>query len=250
MTKAAAVKKNTEMSTNVVDFSKDAKQGFEEADSDAYSIPFVRILQSNSPQCNKADGAYIEGAESGMFLNVATGDIMTSLRVVPCHYRRTFVEWKPIDEGGGFVNEFTAEAGKELALTLDDEYKLENGNELTDTRMHYCIDAESGNPIVIAMAATQLKKSRNWMNVMRSTKIEREDGSKYNPSMFSSVFHLTTAAESNDKGSWFGWKITREGLVEDQELYDTAKAFRAIVVSGKAEVKHEHDDSVSETEEF
>jgi len=247
--KNVAEKKSAELSNSVVDFGADADQGFEEADQDAYSIPFVRILQSNSPQCNKADGAYVEGAESGMLLNVATGVVMNDIRVVPCHYRRVYVEWKPLDEGGGFVNEYNAEDGKELAMTLDEDYRLENGNELTDTRMHYCIDANTGDPVVIAMASSQLKKSRNWMNVMRSTKREREDGSRYNPAMFSSVFHLSTTPESNDKGSWFGWKITREGFVEDQHLYDTAKEFRAIVVAGKAEVKHEKD-AVVEEEEF
>jgi len=147
--KEVAKKKNTEVSTNVVDFSQDADQGFEEADSDAYSIPFVRILQSGSPQCKKSDGAYIAGAEEGMLLNVATNSLMDSIRVIPCHYRRTFVEWVPQDQGGGFVAEFTADAGKELALTLDEDYRLPNGHELTDTRMHYCIDADTGDAIVI-----------------------------------------------------------------------------------------------------
>jgi hypothetical protein len=70
--------------------------------------------------------------------------------------------------------------------------------------------------------------------------------------MFSSLFHITTVPESNDKGSWFGWKIVREGFVEDTELYQAAKVFRDIVVSGNIEVKHEQEerDDSDGTEEF
>jgi len=255
MSKDIAKKKETDISTNVVSFEQDGDQGFEEADSDSYSIPFVRILQSGSPQCKKSDGAHIEGAEEGTIINTATNELFESLRVIPCHFRRVFVEWKPIDEGGGFVAEYNAEEGKTLALTLDDAYKLPNGNELADTRMHYCIDATTGDAMVLCMGSTQIKKSKNWMNVMRSTKAEREDGTRFKAPMFSSIFSLNTVPESNDKGSWFGWKIEREGFVEDTDLYAAAKVFRGMIVDGKTEVKHEKDGASSDdaegtTEEF
>lgn len=245
-----AKKSKTELSTNVANFDEDAGKGFEEADKDAFAIPFVRILQSNSPQCKKSDGAFIKGSEEGDIFNTATEEILEELNVIPCHYRRAFIEWIPVDEGGGFIAEHTVAAGKELEATLEEPDKngkrfLPNGHELVDTRMHYCLNAETADPMVICMASTQLKKSRNWMTVMQSTKSERGDGTKFTPPMFSQVFEMTTVPESNEKGSWFGWKVTKDGFVEDAELYQAAKNFRNLVVDGSAVVKHEQEGAAS-----
>ena len=61
--------------------------------------------------------------------------------------------------------------------------------------------------------------------------------------MYSQVYRLTTQAESNDKGKWFGWEIERVGPVENMDLYHAAKAFAAQVGSGAVRVKHESDDA-------
>lgn len=244
---AVAERKNTALSTDVVDFSEDAGLGFEEADSDAFAIPFIRILQSGSPQCKKSDGAYIEGAEEGVIFDTSTSELMgQQLNVIPCHYRRVFIEWVPQDEGGGFVAEHDVIKGKQLEAQLDEDRMLPNGHQLVDTRMHYCINAETGDPLVICMASTQLKKSRNWMNIMDKAKGEREDGSFYRLPMFAQIFSLTTIPEKNDKGSWFGWKIERTGLVEDHKLYQHAKNFRNLIVEGKVEVKYEQEEVTEE----
>ena len=252
-------KQNTAISTNVMDFGADAGAGFEEADADSYSVPFVRILQSNSPQCKKSDGAYIQGAEEGSIFNTATNKLMETLSLIPCHFRRVFIEWVPQDNGGGFVAEYDVPTGKDMELTLsapDASGKrfLPNGNQLVDTRMHYCIDAVTEEPMVVCMSSTQLKKSRNWMTLMQSTKCTREDGRKFTPPMFSQQFLLETVPESNDKGSWFGWKITPQGFVENEQAYIIAKSFRDQVVSGKVEVKHQQDaeagDDGDGTEDF
>jgi hypothetical protein len=61
--------------------------------------------------------------------------------------------------------------------------------------------------------------------------------------MYSQVYRLTSLAESNDKGKWFGWEIERVGPVENMDLYQAAKAFAAQVGSGAVRVKHESDDA-------
>ena len=51
---------------------EDAGTAGENMTSDDMLIPRLRILQSQSPQVNKADGAYIKGAEAGhIFENVS-----------------------------------------------------------------------------------------------------------------------------------------------------------------------------------
>src|SRR3990167_10124688 len=118
-TKEVAVKEEmTALPALQMDFEADAGKGFENADKDAYAIPFLSILQSGSPQCKKSEGAYIKGAEEGMLYDTVTGDIYpgdVGLSVVPVHYRRAFVEWRNRDEGGGgFGGEHDAAEGAAL----------------------------------------------------------------------------------------------------------------------------------------
>jgi len=83
-----------------------------------------------------------------------------------------------------------------------------------------------------------LKKSRKWNSMMQSVKMQGKNG-LFTPPMFSQVYRLTTAAESNDKGKWFGWEIERVGSVEDPNVYAAAKAFAEQINAGKVQVKHE-----------
>ena len=47
----------------------DGLGGFESLSADVVAFPFIRILQSLSPQCKRTDPNHIPGAEEGMFLN-------------------------------------------------------------------------------------------------------------------------------------------------------------------------------------
>ena len=95
-------------------FEDDANTGFEDADADAYAIPFLTILQALSPQCNKTEGAYIEGAEQGEFFNPVSEDRFNGedgIQIIPVHFKRAFVEWKPRNSSGGFVADHNAADG-------------------------------------------------------------------------------------------------------------------------------------------
>jgi hypothetical protein len=59
--------------------------------------------------------------------------------------------------------------------------------------------------------------------------------------MYSQLYRLTTAPESNDKGKWYGWEIERIGSVEDVGVYQASKAFALSIHAGEVKVKH-HDE--------
>lgn len=226
-------------------FEEDAGAGFEEADASAYAIPFLQILQSGSPQCKKSDGAYIKGAEEGMFYNTVTQELYSGedgLLVVPAHYSNRFIEWKTRESGGGFVAEHLP--GETEPTVKDDKNRdvLPNGNTLVDTRNHYVLFKDKeGNwqPALITMSSTQLKKSRQWMSKMQGIKIKRADGSTITAPMASRVYRLTTVPEQNDKGSWFGFRIELEGIVDNASLYNDAKSFAEAVKSGAKKANFE-----------
>jgi hypothetical protein len=238
--------------------------GFEEADSASYAIPFLNILQSGSPQCKRSDGAYIPGATEGNLFDTVSNEIFDGdegRSIIPCHFKRTFVEWKQRGDagGGGFVKEHQVDEGLELLKTCvkNDKHQdeLPNGNVLSDTRTHYILQGPAEltpgiilSPAVVSMTSTQIKKSRKWMTMMQSLKMQRADGSTFTPPMYSHVYHATTVPESNDQGSWFGWKLTNAGQVTDPGIHAQAKQFRAAILSGEVKVQVPQDDI--ETEEF
>ena len=58
--------------------------------------------------------------------------------------------------------------------------------------------------------------------------------------MMSHKYKLGTVAESNDKGSWFGWDINKTGpidLATERGLFDMAVDFAKSVKAGEIEVK-------------
>lgn len=227
--------------------------GFEEADSSAFAIPFIQILQSGSPQCKRSEGAYIPGAHEGMFFNTVTQDLFEGedvtddktgevkkggILLIPCHYTQRFIEWKLRDEGGGFVAEHKPTDPIVLTTTKDEENRdrLPNGNVLVDTRNHYVLHVKPDgtyDPAVVTMSSTQLKKSRNWMSKMQQLKIKVAGKFAVAP-MASHMYAAKTVAESNEKGAWMGWAIALAGPVTDPALYQAAQDFRTAIIQGIA----------------
>ena len=97
--------------------SKDAS-GFGNLDlSRDIAIPYINILQSNSPQLNPSKAEHVEGAKVGQFYNTVSQEVSDSLNVIPVLYQLRYVEWKPRESGGGFVNSHSADSGI-LSLSL------------------------------------------------------------------------------------------------------------------------------------
>ena len=227
----------------------DAGAGFEDADASAYAIPFLYVLQSGSPQCKKSDGAYIKGAEEGMLFDTVGKRLFsgeTGVVVIPCHYTQRFIEWQPRESGGGFVAEHAPESNI-LARTCKDAKgrdALPNGNTIADTRNHYVLLIEedgSATPMLLSMASTQQKKSKQWMAQMNGIKIRNpQTGQFVTAPMMSRMYRITTVPESNEHGSWFGFNINLEGIVTDRSQYAAAKAFQQAVRSGASRARYDN----------
>lgn len=227
-------------------WAETADTGFEETSSDDYAVPFVKVLQTNSPEVDENDSAYVEGAKPGKFFNTATREVYDSIDVVPCYYRHAMVEWRPRTEGGGFVAQH--EVGAEKGLQRDDSGKFltEDGTYLADTRYYFSLLAgkngealalEAMSPIVVPFASTQIKKSRNWLSQMRDLKATGKDGQPFVLPMFSHVYRFTTVPESNDKGKWHGYAITRVGPITDPRVVKAAIDARELFKGAAASVK-------------
>lgn len=248
-----AEKAATALSTPVASFDEFAGAGFEGTGKDDMAIPFLTILQSGSPECKRSEGAYIEGAQEGFLLNTVTREVIdpnkVEVLVIPCAYTRAFIEWRLRENGGGFVKEHKVEQPVHLR---DDKSRdiLANGNQINDTRTFYVmiLDADgTPSPAVITMTSTQIKKAKQWMMQQNLLKLRKGDGSVYTPPVFASRWEISTVPESNDKGSWFGWKFDHAGYLAGptDPTFTAAMEFHKSVTSGlvKADMAKAPDGS-------
>ncbi|MBC8183262.1 hypothetical protein H8E88_19325 [candidate division KSB1 bacterium] len=242
------------------DMEQDAEGGHEGADSDSYAIPFLSILQKGSPQVDEDKGEFIPEAKAGMFFNTVTQQLYngeTGVVIIPCAFSRVFIEWG-IDQGG-FKGIYSPSDPIINTAVRDETGKfMLPGNQsfLADTRQHFVLifHEQRFDQIVISLSSTQLKKSRNWMSQMRSMKIPGKSG-PYTPPTFSHMYLATTIPEANEKGSWRGWKIALDRVLDpsiqlDVILYQAAKKFRQLIVEGKAQVSPPVADGVDDDTPF
>ena len=242
-------KKKNEISTNL--FEADAGQGLNMTQEDL-ALPFLKVLGQLSPECNKRDAKHVEGAEPGMIINTVTSEIYDGVKgidVVPVHYKRQHIEWQDRGESQGAPVKIY-DAGDDLPSTTRDKFnkdRLANGNYLENTASHFVVIlGDSPTTALISMKATQLKVSRKWNSMMMGLKMQGKNG-MFTPPTYSHIYKLKTVQQSNDKGTWFGWDVSRVGPIEDSGIYKIAKDFGANVSKGEVKVKHGEQESKSDS---
>jgi len=239
-----AEKKESALQTNL--FEADAQQGAQNISQEDLALPFLKILGQLSPEVNKRDGKYVEGAEPGKIINTVTNELYDDIDVIPCHYKRQYVEWQ--DRGtstGAPVAIHDADSDIVSQTTRDKSYKdrLPNGNYLENTANHFVLlCGKNPGTALISMKATQLKVSRKWNSMMMGIKMQGKNG-LFTPPTYSHIYKLKTVQMSNDKGTWFGWDVTKVGPVAEKDLYDMAKSFASSVGKGEIEAKHGTEES-------
>ena len=215
--------------------------GLEEVTSEDVQIPFLRVLQALSPQIKKSDPAFIKGSEQGGIFNTVTKKFWNGddgVIVIPTYFQKKLLEFVPRSEGGGFVGEINPKNLPKIVKENGMEM-LENGNELVRTAQHYVKIVHDDGTLenaIVDMKKTQLKKSREWVSIMGMFKYPKEAGQNLVGKTMDSwynMFRLTTVEESNDKGSWYTWKIVHEKQVDKIEYVNESKSLHSSLSSGE-----------------
>ena len=98
------------------------------------------------------------------------------------------------------------------------------------------------------MKSTQRKKSKKWNSMMNMMQVPKKDGKGFfRPAPFTQQYRLKTVLEKNQLGSWYGWEITSEGLVNDESLVNRSYKFRQSLMSGSVKVKHGQEEESVKT---
>ena len=235
-------KKSAPLPSNM--FEEDAAKGLGKIGQEDLALPFLKILGQLSPEVNKRDGKYVEGAEPGMIFNSVSGELYDGVKgidVIPAFYKLEYIEWKDRGEGPGAPVAIYDSSSDVMSKTKPDaNYKdrLPNGNYIEKTASHFVIiTGDSPSTALIYMKSTQLKISRKWNSMMSGIKLKGKNG-LFTPASFSHIYRLKTTQMSNDKGTWFGWEVSKVGPITDQQLYQQAKSFSESISKGAVKAKH------------
>ena len=240
-----AEKKSAGLPANM--FEDDAAKGLGAIGQEDLALPFLKILGQLSPEVNKRDGKYVEGAEPGMIFNSVSGELYDGVKgidVIPAFYKLEYIEWKDRGDGPGAPVAIYDSSSDIMSKTKPDaNYKdrLPSGNYIEKTASHFVIiTGDSPSTALISMKSTQLKISRKWNSMMSGIKLKGKNG-LFTPASFSHIYRLKTTQMSNDKGTWFGWEVSKVGPITDQQLYQQAKSFSESISKGAVKAKHGED---------
>ena len=245
-------------SSDIIPFDDDMLSegtGLEEAGADDYAIPFLRVLQSMSPQLKKSDGKYIQGAEEGNLFNTVTEsyyDGTEGVAIIPCAYKKKYIEWIPREKGGGFVDDsHDASVLKQCNKNDKGRFIWTNDNEIAETAEYYCIllaDESAPEQVLLSLTSSQLQFSRRWNTMLNNARVENSQGQSVAAPMFSYIYNLTTIPQSNDQYSWMGLSIEK-ARPTPRPLAMAALDFMKAARSGEVEVKHEQEGVVNTVED-
>lgn len=240
-----AIKKGTEISTDVVDFSTMSGSGFENVNSSEVAIPFLKIASSQSPEMKKTNSKFVDGLEEGFIFNSVTKEFWENIKVVPCFFRVRGVEWEPLGTGTGApVNIYKPENIPTLQRGADGEdHYMVNGQPsqtyIVRTAEYFVLRLNadgSFEPAQIIMQKTQYKKAKYWNTTMLSQKMKIADGQYKDLPMFAHTYTMSAVHESNSKNDWWGWKIDLDKSVNDLSnpayIVREAQNFKELVKSG------------------
>lgn len=226
-------KKETLPANLMADMVEFAGEGMDSIGTEDMQIPFLRLLQPLSPEIQKNDAKFIKGASAGDLFNTVTQEVWEGdegVIVIPCGYTVKYLEFGLREQGGGFVKEL-APNHPDLERTVREgpHEMLPTGNELVRSAQHLVmlVDPKTGatQQAICDMKKTQLKVSRRWNTQMRMVQYSGPNG-LFNPPMWGTAWKLTAVSESNDKGTWYNYQVTRVEPTEiPQDAFKAAKAF-------------------------
>ena len=231
-----------------------AGKGLENITSEDITIPRLSIIQANSPQRKKKDEKYIENADEGDVFNTVTSQVYKEpLTVIPCAYRKTYVEWIPREKGGGFVAAYDIRPSDTTTDPATRKSFLKNGNQLVDTAEHFVIikkDDDSFESAVLTMTSSNLTVSRKWNTLLKMKKINVR-GQMIDPPSFMYEFTLSTVEATNDQGTWQKYKIEEIGQIDKKHLFIAAETLSKSVDTGKVKPsEHAPDTNVDSEDAF
>jgi hypothetical protein len=213
-------------------------RGTENIGSNDIRPPALRIAQSNSPEAKRTEkDKYIQGLTEGMFFNSTTREIYGEgpLQIVVVNQLgHRNIEFDPNDKK--VVLDFNVADGDPRTLfttEVKDGKQVRMKPRATTFYDYLILVVSEGRRDLMTMSlkSTQLKKAKDLNTLLAGAKM---------PS-FSFLFEVTLAPEHGKGNSWYGWKFTPQGYV-DEALYNEADKLYTKMVGKTIQVETEAGD--------
>ena len=250
---AVTAKAETLPASKIEEMVKLAGVGLESVTTDDLPTPRLKLLQSNSDEVTEGHDKYVDGARAGRIFNSAGNNVYGAdgIKVIVCGYEKQWPEWQERGTGSSApVNVFTPQNKPTDAVRGDDgKFRLPNGNYIEETANFYVLilGGATPQPAILSMSKTGLKHARNWAYSLKNEFIQNPKTKKLflAPSWYR-IYTLKSRLEKNDKGNWYGWEITKDEFLNDENIFDAASQFNDSVRKGKVVAKYDEEGSSDE----
>jgi len=258
-----------------MDYEEFSGRGFQNQTQEDLALPMINLLQSNSPEVDKKDEKYVEGAEAGMFINSVTKELYTEIEMVPAITRHRFIEWVPRKLGGGLVGfhpigSDAVKAAKD-ASTKFGKYK-HGENDLVETFEIFGILSIDGKPAgmaVVPFASTKIKSYKHIMGRLNSFQLGldkkgnvAEDDAlivrRVSPPLFAHTIKISSIGDKNAEGSFYKTVVkpavendVKKSIVgTDDPRFKLAAECERLVNAGRADADYSSQNRTEEDEEL
>ena len=160
MNQEVTQKKSGALATNL--FEADAGAGTQNIKQEDLALPFLKVLGQLSPEINKRDAKYVNGAQPGMILNTVTKQLFDGekgIEVIPVFYKRQYIEWQDTGEGQGApvaIHDAGSDILNKTSRDKGNKDRLPNGNYIDNTANHFVVVlGDSPSTALISMKSTQ-----------------------------------------------------------------------------------------------
>ena len=230
MSKTVVKKNNGSSAVAIMSQFENVQTGFEDMNADDLQLPRLKLLQAMSPEIEND-----ESLRSGHIFNSVTGDWWPSdqgVKVVPCVYHKTYVEWAPV--GSGAKGPVAVHQSKEVMNNTvrgeDNKYYTNDnsGNYIEETANYFVLiigGKGETSQAVVSMKSSQLTPSRNWNSKMKNLKIKNSEGVHFTPPMWSHSYLLKSEKTKNGDKTWYKWKIEVDSMLSNEAQVKEARSF-------------------------
>lgn len=231
-------------------------------------MPVLSQIQTNSKALIPSHEKFVKGAAAGMFLNRSSNTLMQSAVFVPCERKRVYVEWTPLNKGGGKVGEFPIDDPRCTALRQEQGFgKLitPEGTEIHETFYvyGYTLNETDKEPIpepaVLAVKGMSITPYKQFFNQLRGHFLRDADGNlvrdaqgrPINPPLFAHRIRVSSQPKTKDGNDFLVMKFesvngTIANSMVPKELMAIGKAIADDVNAGRARVEEDETDGGAE----
>ena len=255
MNKTVVKKNNGSSAVAIMSQFENVQTGFEDMNADDLQLPRLKLLQAMSPEIEND-----ESLRSGHIYNSVTGEWWPAdqgVKVVPCVYHKTYVEWAPV--GSGAKGPVAVHQSKEVMNNTvrgeDNKYYTNDnsGNYIEETANYFVLiigGKGETSQAVISMKSSQLTPSRNWNSKMKNLKIKNSEGVHFTPPMWSHSYLLKSEKTKNGDKTWNKWKIEVDSMLSIEAQVKEARSFSEEMALAKDKLVPDQEEKTDEKTPF